>query len=262
MSPNPSPPPISVTLITLNEEAHIVEALRSVSWADERLVVDSGSSDRTVALAQAEGARTIVQPWLGYGAQKNFAQDLASHDWVLSLDADERVSPELAREIRRRVSTPSACRGFSLPRRSTYLGRQITHGGWYPDRAVRLAHRPYARWSLSAVHEVLEVIGPVSALEHPLDHFPFDSIRAQIETNLNFARLGALEYQRRGGRFNLVLLLCKPIGKFLETYFWKLGCLDGLVGLIIAVNAAHSMFLKFAFLYEDALRTQRDVPPA
>lgn len=246
--------PISVTLITLNEEANLPDAIKSVrDWAAEIVVVDSGSTDRTVELAKSLGARVLINPWRGFGEQKNFAQRAAAHDWVLSLDADERVSPALAAEIRNEVAravSEDRVKGFRFPRKTYYLGRWIRHGGWYPGFLTRLADRRAADWTEPKVHEELAVRGEVGELREPLDHYAFPSIREQVLTNLRYASLGAEQLGRRGRRPSVVRLILKPIGKFLETYFLKLGFLDGLPGFIISVNAAHSMFMKHAFQLE------------
>jgi glycosyltransferase involved in cell wall biosynthesis len=255
-------PPVSVTLITLNEEQNLARAIQSVKWADEVIVVDSGSTDRTVEVARQMGAKVFFNPWPGYGCQKNYAQRQASHDWVLNIDADEAVSSELAFEIQQALSglgDGAQVRGFSFPRKTFYLGRWIKHGGWYPNYLVRLADRRAARWSEPQVHEALEVDGEVRVLQSPLDHFSFSSIQDQIMTNLTFSRLGSQDLARKGKRPSLFKLVVKPIGKFVETYFLKRGFMDGLPGFIISVNAAHSMFLKYAYLLEGRIAAHGDV---
>jgi hypothetical protein len=246
-------PPLSVTIIALNEEANIARAIESVrGFAQEILVVDSGSTDHTTEIARHLGAKVVTNPWRGYGQQKNFAQSAAAHDWVLNLDADEEISPELAVEIQQVLehAPESGVRGYSVPRLSKYLGRWILHGGWYPNRLVRLSDRRVSLWTEPEVHEELVVSGPVVPLGHDLLHYPFRTIEDQITTNLRFSRLGSATLRARGMEGNLLRLLLKPIGKFLETYVIKKGFLDGLPGFIISVNAAHSIFLKYAYLFE------------
>jgi glycosyltransferase involved in cell wall biosynthesis len=249
-----APFPLSVTIITLNEERNLARALKSVAWADDVVVIDSGSTDKTVEVARQHGARVIHNPWPGYGKQKNFAQESAKHDWVLNIDADEAVPESLREEIRvelEQVSEgKSQAKGFFFPRKTYYLGRWILHGGWYPNHLVRLADRRSARWTEPTVHEELAVQGEVRGLREPLEHFTFGSIQDQILTNLNFSKLGSQELIKRGQKPSLLKLLVKPVGKFLETYLIKKGFLDGLPGFIISVNAAHSMFLKYAYLIE------------
>ncbi|MCM2323606.1 MAG: glycosyltransferase family 2 protein [Oligoflexia bacterium] len=249
--------PLSVTIITLNEEENIARAIRSVRWADEVLVVDSGSVDGTVAIARELGARVLHNPWPGYGAQKNLAQKSVKNDWVLSLDADEEVPAALASEIQALLSSgePPA-KGYAFPRKTFYLGRWIRHGGWYPNYLLRLADRRFASWSEPQVHESLRVRGAVERLESPLHHYSFRTIHDQILTNLNFARLGSQELARKGRRPSLVRLLLKPPGKFVETYLLKRGFLDGLAGFIISVNAAYSVFLKYAYQMESIIRLE------
>lgn len=247
-------PPLSVTIITLNEKENIARAIQSVKWAEEILVVDSGSTDGTVELARELGARVIHNPWPGYGKQKNFAQSRASHDWILNIDGDEMVPDRLAAQIVQALedvgSGKSDCKGFQFPRKNFYLGRWIRHGGWYPNHLVRLADRRSASWSEPHVHEALTVRGPVGTLSEPLHNYSFPTIQDQVLTNLRFSRLGSEDLKRRGRKTSVPRLILKPIGKFLETYFVKRGFLDGLPGLIISVNAAHSMFLKYAYLIE------------
>jgi glycosyltransferase involved in cell wall biosynthesis len=250
-------PTLSVTIITLNEEQNIGRAIQSVKWADEILVVDSGSTDRTVEIARHGGAKVITNAWPGYGQQKNFAQSQAAHDWVLNIDADEEVPAELATEIQQKLADVEAGRSkasaFYCPRKTFYLGRWIRHGGWYPNHLVRLANRKAARWSEPNLHEALETEGTVEGLRAPLHHYTFSSIQDQVLTNLKYSHYGSLDLKRKGKEGSLPLLLLKPIGKFLETFLVKRGFLDGLPGLIISVNAAHSMFLKYAYLLEPEL---------
>jgi glycosyltransferase involved in cell wall biosynthesis len=253
-------PPVSVTIITLNEENNLPRAIRSVRWADEIVVVDSGSTDRTVELARELGAKVFTNPWQGYGKQKNFAQSRAAHDWVLNIDADEEVPPGLAREIETALTEVGAgtsnAAGFYFPRKTFYLGRWIRHGGWYPNHLVRLADRKAARWTEPAVHEELRVGGEVRGLGEALHHYTFSSIQDQIMTNLRFSKLGFQDLRKKGQAASLPRLVLKPVGKFLETYLVKRGFLDGMPGFIISVNAAHSMFLKYAYLIEAEIQSE------
>lgn len=247
-------PSLSVTIITLNEEENIARAVQSAGFADEVVVIDSGSSDRTVEIAKSLGAKVIHNPWPGYGRQKNFAQRQAAHDWVLNIDADEAIPPVLKEEILATLEQVATgrleARGFYLPRRTFYLGRWIRHGGWYPNYLIRLADRRVSEWTEPSVHEEWVVQGPVEKLTQDLHHYTFSSIQDQILTNLRFSKLGSQELRKRGQRASIALLIWKPIGKFIETYLLKAGFLDGLPGFIISVNAAHSIFLKYAYLLE------------
>lgn len=251
--------PLSVTLITLNEERNIARALESVrGWADDILVVDSGSSDATCRIAESFGARVIHHNWPGFGAQKNFAQYQAKNPWILNLDADEELTDPLRQEIdqflaRVEEGTETA-KLVRIPRKTRYMGRWILHGGWYPNHLVRLAHRDYARWSEPAVHEAWISRPGVSAATatflNPLLHHTFKDIEDQVRTNLVYSRRGYEDLKERGKRASLLKMILKPIGKFLETYIFKLGCLDGIPGFVISVNAAHSMFLRYAYFYD------------
>ena len=263
--PHPNPTPsLSATVITLNEERNLERCLESLRFVSEVIVVDSGSTDGTRGIAEKFGARWFQNPWKGYGQQKNFAQAQASHDWVLNIDADEVVSSELRVEILKTLSEKASSEvaplAYKIPRLTRYLGRWIRHGGWYPNALVRLAHRKHARWTEPAVHEAWELTSPgkVGSLSAPFHHYTFRGVSDQIRTNLRYSRLGYEQLQARGTARSWLKLILKPIGKFIETYWIKRGFLDGIPGLIISVNAAHSVFLKFAYFYEDDSETETD----
>lgn len=246
-------PPLSVVIITLNEEESIARCLSSLSWAEEVLVVDSGSVDRTVEIAKEHGAKVLVHAWEGYGQQKNWGIAQASHDWVLSVDADEELSSDLQVEIQGFLKTDGwvgekRYLGANFPRKTKFLSKWIMHGGWYPNRLVRLANRKHSRWTEPSVHESWQVNGPIYFMKHDLYHYTFRNVGDQVSTNVRFSRLGAKVAKQRGERGSLWKILSKPIGKFLETYFWKRGFLDGLPGFVISVNAAHSIFMKYVEL--------------
>ena len=242
---------ITATVITFNEEHNIAAALESLSFADEIIVVDSESTDRTLEIARRFTDRIFVRPWPGYSAQKNFAAEQARNDWVFSLDADERVSEELAREIARLKSAgePGAA-GFEMPRRTFYLGRWIKHSGWYPDYKLRLYFRPNCRWLGDYVHETLEADGNVERLNGDLLHF---TVRNASEHHLRMDRyttLAARKSHSQGKRASMTSMLVLPIAAFLRSYIFKLGILDGIPGLAIARFAAHYEFLKNLKLWE------------
>jgi len=248
-------PKISLVVITKDEEPNIERCLKSVPWADDIVVLDSGSRDRTVEIATRMGARSFVEPWRGYRAQKQRAVELARYDWILSLDADEALSPELQREFlgffgREATTFDTDADGFEFPRLSFHLGRWIRRGGWYPDHQLRLFHRGRAKWAGGDnVHERVEA-QRVRRFQSPIHHWPFTDLSDQIDTNNNYSSLGARELHERGVRYSLLKLLLKPVSKFIETYLLKRGCLDGWAGFVIAVGAAYSVFLKFAKLRE------------
>lgn len=240
---------LSLVIITKNEEANIERCLRSVPFADELLVVDSFSEDQTLEIAERCGARVLRETWRGFGAQKKFATEQAKHDWVLSLDADEALSPELAAEIEARFDSLDPRTAYLLPRKSFHLGRWITHGGWYPDRQLRLYNRQHANWDDGKIHERVRAPREES-LTNDLLHWVFDDVSDQVRTNDRYSGLQAQELYRRGQSFSLWKLISKPPVKFLETYVAKRGFLDGLPGFLIAVSAAYSVFLKHAKLWE------------
>ena len=249
----PTRPPLSIVIITLNEEPNIARCVRSAAWAQEVVVVDSGSTDRTRELAAAGGANVLQHGWEGYGQQKNWAMAQVGQPWVLFLDADEEITAELREELSAIVVANGVVggqtyRGAHFPRKTWFLGRWILHGGWYPNRLVRLAFRENARWTEPSVHEALEVEGPVLAMSADLLHYTFRNVGDNVLTNVRFSRLGARVAKARGERGSLARILCKPIGKFLETYLWKRGFLDGFPGFVISINAAHSIFLKYVEL--------------
>jgi glycosyltransferase involved in cell wall biosynthesis len=243
---------LSLAIICLNEAANIERCIRSVPFADEVVVVDSGSRDGTPEIARGLGARVFHEEWRGYREQKKFATDRCAHDWVLSLDADEALSVEAQAEVKALLESPGleTADGFEFPRLSFNLGRWIRHGGWYPDRQLRLYHRHRAEWRGGGhVHERIAA-ERVARLKHPILHWPFPTHAEQVATNNRYSGLGAKELFDRGARFSLPKLFFKPVSKFIETYFLKRGFLDGLPGFIISVGAAYSVFLKFVKLWE------------
>lgn len=240
---------LSACIITFNEERNIRDCLESVRFADEIVVVDSGSTDRTVEIARAMGARVIVKDWPGHIEQKNFAIDQAGGEWVLSIDADERVTPELRAEIEHALAEPQGYEGFSMPRLSFYLGRWIRHSGWYPDRKLRLIRRGRGRWGGVNPHDHLACDGPVRALRGDLLHYSYRDIADHLKTIDFFTTIAAREKHKRGARALPGMIFGPPL-KFLKAYVLKLGFLDGLPGLVVAVLGSYYVFLKYAKLFE------------
>jgi glycosyltransferase involved in cell wall biosynthesis len=237
---------ISATIITLNEERNIARAIESIRCADEIVVVDSGSTDRTCQIAEQLGARVVHEPWRGYAAQKNLASQHASHDWILSVDADEAITEELEAEILALRQTEPEVAGYSMPRLTQYLGRWILHSGWYPDRKIRLFHRERAEWQGGFVHESVQANGPVGYLQGNLQHFTCDSLSQHLRTLDGYTTLAAQELRARNARVPARRLLLDPAWTFLRTYFIHRGFLDGPQGLAIAWMAALYTFLKYA----------------
>jgi glycosyltransferase involved in cell wall biosynthesis len=243
-------PQLSVTIITKNEAHNLPDALASVAWADEILVVDSGSTDETVAVARRFTDRVVSLDWRGYGEQKNHAASLAAHDWIMSLDADERVSEPLATEIQRLLSGAPGARGYRIPRLSHYLGRWIRGTDWYPDYQLRLYDRRHARWVTRAVHESVEVDGPVRTLSADLTHHPYRDIAHHLETIDRYTTLAAQQLDEDGRRAGLGQLLVHPALAFLRNYILRRGIVIGRAGLIVSILNSYYVFLKFAKLWE------------
>ena len=237
---------ISATIITCDEERNIARAIESLRCCDEIVVLDSGSTDRTVEIATKLGARVIESPWLGYAKQKNLAAEKAAHDWVLSLDADEALSEALEAEIWRLKKNGPRFDAYTMPRMAQYLGRWILHSGWYPDRKVRLYDRRKAGWVGEFVHESVEVHGPLGHLESNLLHHTCESISEHLRTLDRYTTLAAQELVAQRRRVGWSNLLLEPVWTFVRTYVWQLGFLDGLEGLTIAYMAATYTFLKYA----------------
>ncbi len=243
-------PKLSVTVITRNEAANIDAALASVSWADEIVVVDSESADATAAIARKHTDRVVVREWPGYVAQKNFAAATASHDWILSLDADERVTPELAAEIRSLLAAGPACAGYRIPRVTWHLGRWIRTTDWYPDYQLRLYDRRAGEWTGKYVHEAVTVKGAVGQLHGEFQHYSYRDLShhlATIDRYTTFAARQMFEAGRRAGVFDLAV---HPPLAFLRNYIARAGFRDGSAGFIISSMNAYYVFMKFAKLWE------------
>jgi len=239
---------VSVIVITRDEEANLERCLASArAIASEIVVVDSGSTDRTVDIARRLADVVIEQPWLGYGPQKQFALEHASADWVLALDADEALTPELAQEI----ATCAFDRdGYELPRRVWYLGRWILHGTWFPDPVLRLFRRDRARFTAHRVHEGVQISGTVGRFQGFLDHQPYRDLAHHAHKLDALASLAAEQMHERGRRATWAQLALKPPFEFLRSYVLRRGFLDGPQGLIAAGMHAHYNFLKYAKLKE------------
>ncbi|MBD3335819.1 MAG: glycosyltransferase [Candidatus Eisenbacteria bacterium] len=245
--------PVSVFVPTLNESDRLGRCLASVWWADEVVVVDSGSTDGTAAVAERFGARFIHHPWEGYSAQKAFAVTQCRHNWLLWLDADEEVTETLARAIRGALAAPPPPAGFAVARRTVYLGKPLRFGGWYPDWKVRLFHRDAGRFDGRAVHETVAVDGPVRRLEGDLRHYSYRNLSHHLRKIDDYSRLWAEEHRGRVPTRTVDLLL-RPPAKFLKSYVLRLGFLEGWRGLLVAALGAVYVGLKYAKLFELAHR--------
>ncbi|MDH3519892.1 MAG: glycosyltransferase family 2 protein [Myxococcales bacterium] len=243
-------PCISACIVTRDEEDRLGDCLASLAWCDEIVVVDSHSTDRTREIAAAAGARVIERDWPGHVAQKEFAIREARHDWVLCIDADERVSPELAGQITalRDAGFPG-CAGWEVPRVSSYLGRWIRHGTWYPDRKLRLFDRRRGRWSGRDPHDRVSLEGRKARLTGELLHHPYRSLEEHLATIDRYTTIMARELHATGRRARLRDLVLRPPARFLVSYVLRGGWLDGWRGLLMASLAAHYVRLKYFKLW-------------
>jgi glycosyltransferase involved in cell wall biosynthesis len=240
---------LTVVVVALNEAANIVECVRSARFADEVVVLDSGSTDGTPELARAEGARVVVTPdWPGYGPQNNRGIDLATGDWFFSLDADERITPALAAEIRAAIAdTPLS--GFRVPRRSMYCGRFIKHGGWTPDYTWRLARRGHGRFTEHYLHAHLQVQGESGTLTEPIVHYSFRDLESVLEKVNRYSSANAKDMMTAGRKGSLGSAIAHGLWAFVRTYFLRLGFLDGSRGFMLAVSNAEGTYYRYVKLW-------------
>ena len=241
---------ISAAIITFNEEKNIRDCLESIKWVDEIIVVDSCSTDKTLEICEQYTDRVIQRQWPGHVKQKQFALEQATGDWILFLDADERLSAEAAREISHILTSQPDVDGFVFPRQSYYLGKWINHGGWYPDKKLRLVRRGVARWAGDDPHDKLILSGRQENVSGKILHYVYSNISHQLNTVDSFSGISAEQWCKKGHNFSLFLLLFRPPARFFEMYLWKKGFLDGMPGLIIAVVSSYYVFLKYAKLWE------------
>lgn len=247
--------PLSVVIIAKNEAKRIEDCLKSVIWADEIVVVDSGSDDETIAIAKKYTDKVFSIPWRGFGLQKQAAVELASHDIVLNIDCDERVTSELAQEIKGILSSGKISDAYTLPRRTFVGNKEIRHCGWYPDRTIRLFNRNKARYSDSLVHEVVEVDTKPMACKGHLLHYSFDGLKDMLNKLNQYTDLSAKQMYEAGKRGSLLDIIFRPFSAFLKTYFIKLGFLDGLAGFNISIVTAFSTFTKYVKLVESDVKS-------
>ena len=251
---------LTVTVITRNEATNIAAALDSVSWADEIIVVDSHSTDETVAIARRHATRVDVRDWPGYSAQKNHAAGLASNDWILSIDADERVTPELAAEIRATLQAEPPARGYRIPRVTNYLGRWIRSTDWYPDYQLRLYDRRAGRWNGRRVHESVALDGTPGVLRSELQHHAYRDISHHLATIDRYTTLAAEQWREEGRRANVFSALVHARLAFVRNFILRRGFRDGAAGFLVSVLNSYYVFLKFAKLWELQHRTTAEHP--
>jgi glycosyltransferase involved in cell wall biosynthesis len=244
-------PPVTATLIAKNEADAITDALESLSWVDEIIVVDAESTDDTVAIARRFTERVYVRPWNGYVDQKNHAATVATHDWIFSLDADERVPAELSTEIRALLATDPPEAGYRMPRVSFYLGRWMRTTDMYPDYQLRLYDRRRARWDGLHVHESVKVDGEsIGYLKSELQHYPYRDLSEHLVRMDRYTTLAARQMFEKGKRATRLELLVHPPVAFVRNYLLKGGFRDGKAGLIISLVNSYYVMLKFAKLWE------------
>ena len=245
---------LSVTVITWNEEARLRRCLESVAWANEIVVVDAESSDKTVTTAREFTDHVFLRPWDGFARQKNAALDHASGDWVLSLDADEEVSSELREAIRGVLAAETSADGYAVPRRNIFWGRWVRHGRLYPDWQIRLFRRGAGRFVERDVHESVEVAGTVARLDGALVHESYRDVADFLERTNRYTTLAAEEWVRSGRGIGIPDLTLRPLGRFLSMYVIHAGFLDGWRGFLLATLYAYYVFVRSAKVWERARR--------
>jgi glycosyltransferase involved in cell wall biosynthesis len=255
------PETLSVAIITFNEEANLPRTLESLGGAGEIVVVDSGSTDATLEIARSFGARVFEEPWKGFAAQKNSAIAHAAGDWVLSLDADEEVSPELAHEIQELLAGEPSFSAYRIPRLNHFLGKPLRHGGYWPDPKLRLFRRGSAQFAERPVHETLQATGPVGRLKSPLLHHCYPTLEEYVEHMNRYSSAGA-KLLAASGRASQSLpafvwnALLNPAATFAYNYFFRLGFLDGREGLLQHLN--HSVYIHWKFVKAWQASTRSD----
>ncbi len=235
---------LSAIVITRNEAANIGECLDSLAFCDERIVVDSASDDATAAIARDKGAQVVEHPFAGYGAQKNFALSLAQGDWVLSLDADERVTPALRDEIRAAIARGDA-EAYEMPRLSTFCGRTMRHSGWYPDYVLRLFRRGWARFSDDLVHEHVVCDGRIARFKEPLLHYPVERLEDALSRMARYSTAGAEMLATSDRPIYFITGIVRGVYAFMKTYVLRLGFLDGREGFLLAVANAEGTYYRY-----------------
>jgi len=249
---------VTALVPTFNEEEVIRDCLESLRWADEVFVVDSFSTDQTAAIAREYGARVVQHEYVNSAVQKNWAIPQAAHPWVLLVDADERVPPELRDEILGILAGLPAHEGYWIRRANHFLGRRMNHGGWETDKVVRLFRRDSARYEDREVHAEIDLAGPLPILEHPLFHYSFRSFSQYWRKMQLYSDWGASQMWKEGKRSGWISIGLRPVQRFLKMYIARLAFLDGMHGLVLSMLGAFTVFLKYAKLWEIGLRRRKD----
>ena len=241
---------ISAVVIANNEERNIARCLDSLAWADEIILIDSDYLDRTAEIARAHGARVTKRSWNGFGPTKQAAVDLATSDWVLSIDADEVVNPALAAMIRQKIEGASEVSGYYIKRKTLFMGRWIQYCGWYPDRVLRLFRRNRGRFDDALVHERVILDGPGENIEEDILHYSYPDLETYMAKFGRYMALGAEELHAKGRRAGLLDLTIRPVASFVKHYVTRQGFRDGVPGLVISTMSSIAVFVKYAKLWE------------
>ncbi len=253
----PGRQPLSVIVTTFNEEVNVGDCIESVLWADEILLVDSFSTDATLEIARRYPVEILQREYFGSAAQKNWALDRVRNEWVLIIDADERVTPKLALEVLDVLARQPTANGFYIRRENVFIDRVIRHSGWSTDKVVRLFRRDKGRYPNRRVHADLEIEGPVPVLRNAFLHYTFRTFDQYFPKFLNYAEWGAAQAYRDDRKAGLVEILLRPWWRFIRTYFLQLGLLDGMHGFVLCTLQSFGVFLKYARLWEYRIRERR-----
>jgi glycosyltransferase involved in cell wall biosynthesis len=240
---------ISVTIITFNEEQNIERCLDSIQWADEIVVVDSGSTDRTLTICQRYHCKIIEHPWCGFGFMKRLGVDSATHDWIFSIDSDEKMTDQLKSMIQQLLNQTQHA-GYRVKRISYYLEKKICYSGWNHDYPLRLFNRKYGNFNDKPIHESVQLIGKIGKIEAALLHYPYPTIASHVQKMNRYAELSAELSAKTGKSSSIATAILKGVIKFLKMYLLQLGFLDGRIGFILAFNSAFGVYLKYVKLWE------------
>lgn len=241
---------ISCVIITKNEEANIGRCLESVKWMDEIVVVDSGSEDETVAICKKYGCRVIETSWMGFGGTKRFAVEQATYDWIFSIDADEEMTPQLRETIQTLLCQSDAAAGYYVKRRSFYLQRLIRFSGWNRDCPLRFFNRKFGNFNEKKVHESVRISAPKKYIENALLHYTYPTIESHLKKMDLYSSLGAQQLKEKGRRSSVLTAILRGKIRFLKMYILQGGFLDGTAGLILALNSAYGVYLKYLKLWK------------
>lgn len=240
---------ISATIITKNEEKNIERCLKSISWVDEIIVIDSGSTDKTLEICKKYNCNIIETEWLGFGRTKKFAVNSASNNWIFSIDADEEVTDELENRIKKILENPTK-NGYKIKRKSFYLGKMINYCGWSSDYPLRLFNRKHGNFNEKEIHESVNVEGKVEKIEKPLLHYTYPTISSHIKKINRYSDIQAMVLKKRAKKYPLFLVLFFGLNKFIKMYILHFGFLDGKEGFILCSNSAYGIYLKYLKLWE------------